>query len=79
MERTRNGDLANVLDDPTHTNASLPQCFARSDVDVDHGTTAKGYGMKENRIGKASGMGSINSLNFSALNSLVYALAKTFE
>tara|TARA_R110000824_G_scaffold388022_1_gene583447 strand:- start:141 stop:380 length:240 start_codon:yes stop_codon:yes gene_type:complete len=79
MERTRNGDLANVPDDPTHTNASLPQCFARSDVNVDHGTTTEGYSVKENRIGKASGTGSINSLNFSALNSLVYVLAKTFE
>tara|TARA_R110000824_G_scaffold2717_3_gene12494 strand:+ start:112 stop:348 length:237 start_codon:yes stop_codon:yes gene_type:complete len=68
MERTRNGDLANVPGGPTHTNASLPQCFARSDVNVDHGTTAKGYGVQQDGIGKANGRNLLNGINFPPLN-----------
>tara|TARA_R110002096_G_scaffold58222_1_gene146881 strand:- start:542 stop:781 length:240 start_codon:yes stop_codon:yes gene_type:complete len=79
MQRARNGNRTNIPNDPTHTNASLPQCFARSDVNVNHGTTAESYGVQQDGIGKANGGNLLNGINFSPLNGPGYVLAKTFE
>jgi|TARA_R110000796_G_scaffold105574_4_gene215653 hypothetical protein len=79
MQRARNGNRTNIPNDPAHTNASLPQCFGRRNVNVNHGTTAKSYGVQQDGIGKANGRNFLNGINFSPLNGLVYVLAKTFE